>query len=684
MKEKIKKTICPISVFAICLAVAFPFFFFGCGVQLSYSGSNLMAGRVGEEYISYVGTASGAETVTYALAEGSMLPAGLSMDADGFIEGTPTAKGDFTFSVVAAAEGSTATATFTVSIAEGALSYAGGDVKVAHGVAFERSIATAVTSSGSYMEGVTYSLADDSAALPEGVTLTGTGILAGTVPENGEYTIRVTASAQDCAGATADVRISVVNAWLDYEAASLRRGTAGEYYTGSVASAVNGTGSDASPNINYRIADGSKLPAGLEMTTAGVLYGIPETVGTSIFSVTAYTAGYAAATAEFELKINPSLPNEITDGKITMRTETLENIESGTNVFLYGAVLATASNRQTVTYSITEGNLPSGITLYPDGTLAGRTIRTGNFEIVVTASAAGCEPVSRTFTLSVLVTLIYDNMTLYTDPANDLYVGEDCSLDIATASFPSGYGDSDVPITYEARTALPEGLSLSPEGVITGVPVKSAKMVQITVVASAEGFTSKAAIVSIHIEDAVVSGVTRFEAEYTDLRGKTGAGYSGSAQEEGLINSNVSVIASMSKDGKTSECKAGGYYIPYTYGAITFEFKFESDRTVTGASLALYLDSEVVTPAGSYEIRVNGTPVSYGGTSISNQSGSLIEFLRYDIGSVNLKAGLNTITISNTSGAYVPAFDAMELGNLGGATLSWRPSLYNLPGYAQV
>ena len=136
MKEKIKKTICPISVFAICLAVAFPFFFFGCGVQLSYSGSNLMAGRVGEEYISYVGTASGAETVTYALAEGSMLPAGLSMDADGFIEGTPTAKGDFTFSVVAAAEGSTATATFTVSIAEGALSYAGADVKVAHGVAF--------------------------------------------------------------------------------------------------------------------------------------------------------------------------------------------------------------------------------------------------------------------------------------------------------------------------------------------------------------------------------------------------------------------------------------------------------------------------------------------------------------------------------------------------------------------
>ena len=181
-----------------------------------------------------------------------------------------------------------------------------------------------------------------------------------------------------------------------------------------------------------------------------------------------------------------------------------------------------------------------------------------------------------------------------------------------------------------------------------------------------------------------MSGVTRFEAEYTDLRNKTGSGYSGSAQEEGLINSTATVPASRSKDGRTSEIVNGGYYIPFTYGAITFTFEFESSAAVSGASLSLYLDSEVQTAVGDYTIVVNGETAAVSDVTIPNSSGALVGFEKYEICDVDLVEGGNVIEVINASGVYAPALDAMELENLGGATLSWRPALYNLPSFTQA
>lgn len=682
MKKKMKTMMTPLLALALCLTLVLPFFATGCGTALSYSGKAVNEGTVGEDYSAYVGTASGSDMISYAVAEGSSLPAGLTMDADGFIEGIPTEMGDFEFTVVASADGSTAEAKFTMKINEGALSYSAQTVKVARNVAFERSIAAAVTSAGSYISGVTYALKEGS-VLPDGITLDPSGTLAGTPASNGTYKFFVTASANDCVGAEAEITLNVVNSWLDYEDIALRRATVGVYYTGNVAGAYNGTGSSATPIVSYRLDDDSApLPAGLEMTSTGVIYGVPEEAGTSTFTVRATASGFAMALHEFELRINPMLGSEVTDGKITMRTESIDPIESGTNAFVYGAVLASASNRQTVTYEVTGGSLPEGLTLYPDGTLAGRTTDAGEHTFTVTASAPGCEAVSREFTLNVTLTLVYDNMTLYEDDANDLYVGEECSLDIAAAEFPAGSSGGE--ITYEALSELPEGLTLSPDGKITGTPVRSVKMAQINVRASAEGFTSKTAIVSIHIEDALVSGVTRFEAEYTDLRGKTGSGYSGSAIEEAMINTTPSVPASRSKDGKTSEIVNGGYYIPFTYGAITLTFEFESSAAVSGANLSLFLDSEVQTEVGDYTIIVNGETVAVSNVTIPNSSGALVGFEKYDICNVDLVGGANVIEIVNASGVYAPAVDAMELGNLGGATLSWRPALYNLPKFTQA
>ena len=560
------------------------------------------------------------------------------------------------------------------------------ELKVAKNTAFEESIAAATGAAG-----IVYAIKSDGTSLPDGITLSGNGLLSGMIAEAGEILLTVTASAPDCASADATVTITVSEPWLSFEPAALQNATEGSYYTGSVAVAKDGTGQVPSVDVSYRIDPASALPDGLVLSEEGMIHGTPTEAGIYSFTVLASADGFTSAQAYFSLRVNPGLGLVVTEGKITFTDDELNPTEANTNYS--GAISANTSNRQTVTFEITSGDLPEGITFYSNGTLSGKANQTGDFAFTVTASAPGCESVTKTYTLSVLVSLIYKGVNYSGDASKDLFVGESCSVDLATAALPAGFEDTHTVITYEAKSGIPEGMTLSENGVLSGTPAKSARLAQITVIASAEGFSSKSAIFTFHIEDAAVSGVTCFEAEYTDLRGKAGAGYSGSAQEAGLIDSVPEVIASRSKNGKDCERVGGGFYIPYTYGQMTFEFLFESDKAVSGASLSVYLDSEIAAAfsidPSEFDVRVNGNSLDYGSVNIENSSGQLEEFLKYTLGSVDLVNGRNTIVIellandNNDGNSYCPAIDALELENLNGATLSWRPALYNLPSFTQ-
>lgn len=74
--------------------------------QISYRGTTLEEATVGQAYSRSVATATNAEDITYALKQGSTLPAGLTLSADGTVSGTPTeAVDNATFTVVASADG---------------------------------------------------------------------------------------------------------------------------------------------------------------------------------------------------------------------------------------------------------------------------------------------------------------------------------------------------------------------------------------------------------------------------------------------------------------------------------------------------------------------------------------------------------------------------------------------------
>lgn len=91
------------------------------GAQLSYSASELPDATTNEAYSQNIGTATGMLNITYALKEGSSLPAGLTLSAEGILSGIPTeAVEEATFTVVASAQGcEPVEAAFTLKVEQG-------------------------------------------------------------------------------------------------------------------------------------------------------------------------------------------------------------------------------------------------------------------------------------------------------------------------------------------------------------------------------------------------------------------------------------------------------------------------------------------------------------------------------------------------------------------------------------
>ena len=94
-----------------------------CGAKLENTATLLTDAQVGVSYSVSVATATvRVDAITYALKDGSKLPAGSSLSSAGMITGTPAAKGSTSFTVTATAGNASVDADFTIAVAEGVLS----------------------------------------------------------------------------------------------------------------------------------------------------------------------------------------------------------------------------------------------------------------------------------------------------------------------------------------------------------------------------------------------------------------------------------------------------------------------------------------------------------------------------------------------------------------------------------
>lgn len=183
-----------------------------------------------------------------------------------------------------------------------------------------------------------------------------------------------------------------------------------------------------------------------------------------------------------------------------------------------------------------------------------------------------------------------------------------------------------------------------------------------------------------------------FEAEYTDLDGKSGPGLSSSAPGTAMIQAATNLGASNDR------------FIGYQYSnACTLEFQIVSDSAVSDAKIVLRLSAEIrdfnMNPS-NYSVYLNGNPITYNEIEFKNvptSSGAdvnevkALQFKDYVIAeNVSLLEGLNTVQLltdnehtleGTTLLADAPLIDCLKIST--SAILTWS-TVHGLPKLSNI
>ena len=293
-----------------------------------------------------------------------------------------------------------------------------------------------------------YNFSTISSSLPTGLSLNSNGVISGTpsgLPGTSSFTVGVKDNETPPQMTTANLSITVASN-LAITTTSLPSGIAGNAYGAT----VTATGGIAP--YTFTVTLGS-MPAGLALSTDGLISGTPSMPGTSTFTVQAQDSAIPAqmTTANFSITISPAL---------SITTTSLPNGVQGT---AYSASLAATGGVSPYTFSISSGTLPVGLSLSAAGSISGTPTGVGTSSFTVKAVDSSNPSQSATANLSIIVT---------------------SSLAITTTSLPNGVAGNAysatvtanggiTPYTFSLIGTVPAGLSLSSGGVISGTPMST-------------------------------------------------------------------------------------------------------------------------------------------------------------------------------------------------------------------
>jgi hypothetical protein len=328
--------------------------------------ASLPSGVSGTAYSTQVLSSGGFGAITITLASGS-LPTGLSIATNGTISGTPTSVGDFNF-VVSAADTASQVVTRSLSIHIAASSLVidtmglpAGSVGVAY--------STPVSASGG-LTPYTWSLAAGS--LPPGLSVSTGGVISGTPTANGTFGFTVQVNDSSAQVQTKALSLTINASNIDVSPLALSDATQNVAYNATII-ATGGTGP-----YTFTVLSGA-LPTGLTLSSGGSLSGPPTALGSFSFVIQATDAFAQTGSRAYSVTVNPS-PLQITTS----------SLPGGTVSQSYSATLTSTGGTLPVTWSVSAGTLPAGLTLSSSGTLSGppTTAGTSTFTIQVTDSAA--------------------------------------------------------------------------------------------------------------------------------------------------------------------------------------------------------------------------------------------------------------------------------------------------------
>jgi hypothetical protein len=282
--------------------------------------------------------------------------------------------------------------------------------------------------------------------------MTFNGTLAGTptVTFSGNVTFQV----QDAAAATASATLALnIIAAPAVAAAALPDGEISVSYPTQTLSASGGS----SGTYTWSISGGA-LPGGINLNPSnGQLTGTPTAAGTFNFTAKATDSATGFGTQAFSIHViaapvvaGAALPN----GELTV-------------AYPVQTLSATGGASATYTWSISGGALPTGITINPgNGQLTGTPTTAGmfNFTAKATDSAGGFG--TQGFTITVIAgPSITTNSPLPSGTVNQAYTPTQLTAINGTAPYTWALAPGS--------TALPNGISLSQAGVLSGTPTSS-------------------------------------------------------------------------------------------------------------------------------------------------------------------------------------------------------------------
>lgn len=336
-------------------------------------------------YVGLVTVVGGIAPYTCTVASGT-LPAGLTLNSNCVITGTPTTAGVSTVNITAtdsANPANTKTSPVTITVQGSLITLTLTAPGV--GVVNVPYVGVILVLGGT----PPYTCSVSSGTLPPGITLHSDCTLSGTPTSAGTFSVNVAVhdSASPVNSTVAAVPITILGATSSLTLTGPANATVSTPYSG----AIGVTGGTAP----YTCAlNSGSLPAGLTMAPSCAITGTPTTAGTSTFNVTATDSASPAktGTANIVMTVNPISPLTLTGG--------LPNATLGV---AYTQTLQATGGLPPYTYTVTSGSLPAGLSLSSTGVVSGTPTAVGASSFTITATDSQTTPQQASLPLTMQV-----------------------------------------------------------------------------------------------------------------------------------------------------------------------------------------------------------------------------------------------------------------------------------------